>query len=228
MPSEIDKLTSIYNKSIIAKVKRKIFGDFCTHVSENNFSYLNFKENSDLYLDGYWQSEAYFGDNSLLRSTFVFNELLNSENLKLVKRINCCNSVSLHVRRGDYQGNSIYSLCDESYYINAIKILESRQLDIVLFIFSDDMLWVKNKLLSRVPEKMEINLIENNNDDSSIDMRLMSLCRNNIIANSSFSWWGAWLNQNEDKTVIAPKKWYTNKVVNAEQMNKLPKSWITL
>ena len=226
---EISSVTDIHSTNILTKLKRKFTGRLSTHILESEFTWDCIDNNKNLYLDGYWQSESSFGDiNKLKKNSFRFKLDLNSENLKLVDSINSCNSVSIHIRRGDYVGNSVYALCDEFYYKNSIEYLQNQINDLVLFVFSNDMLWVKSILLPFLTSDLKIFLVENNNLDSSIDMRLMSLCKYNIIANSSFSWWGAWLNINKEKVVIAPKKWYNNENQNFKQIQKLPKSWITI
>ena len=228
-PFEIEKLTSIYNYNILSRLKRKIFGYPSTHLIESNILVENLNNIEDAYLDGYWQSTKFFGDFNELKSKFNFNKKLNFVNQKTLKKISCTNSVSMHVRRGDYLGNSVYNLCDESYFLNAIKIIQAREKkELEIFVFSDDMIWVKKCLFNNFKEKININLIENNTQDSSVDLRLMTQCKHNIISNSSFSWWGAWLNKHNNKNIIAPKKWYKNPNQNFKQIQSLPKSWITI
>jgi hypothetical protein len=166
----------------------------------------------DCYLVGYWQSEKYFKDvTSVIRSDFTFKEPLVKQNAAVAKQINQVNAVSLHVRRGDYASNSrttaTHGLCSLEYYSNAIKYVAERIEEPVFFIFSDDVEWVKENLKMKLP----CRYVEHNQGmDSYNDMHLMSLCQHHIIANSSFSWWGAWLNPNQDKLVVAPKRWFVN------------------
>ena len=227
--SEIEKLTNIYNYNILSRLKRKIFGYPSSHLFESNILVENLNNIENAYLDGYWQSTKFFGDFNELKSNFNFKKKLNFDNQKILKKISSTNSVSMHVRRGDYLGNSVYNLCNESYFLNAIKIIQAREKkEIEVFVFSYDMNWVKKNLFNYFKEKININLIENNIQDSSVDLRLMTQCKHNIISNSSFSWWGAWLNKHKNKNIVAPKNWYNNPNENFKQIQSLPKSWITI
>ena len=114
-------------------------------------------------------------------------------------------------------------MCSLDYYFESINLLESRYDNLSLFFFSDDMVWVKKTFDDIKQQKFFVN---NNLDNSWVDMFLMSSCKHNIIANSSFSWWGAWLNDIPSKIVIAPQKWNQNKDFDAS--NLLPKEWIRL
>lgn len=182
---------------------------------------------SPAYLMGYWQSERYF-DNiaDIIRHDFTFRRPLVGPNLALDKRISETNSVSLHVRRGDYVSNpqafATHGVCSIEYYENAIKYVSERIPSPNFYVFSDDMEWVRSHLEIRHPSCY----VENNNgSDSYIDMQLMSRCKHNILANSSFSWWGAWLNANADKLVTAPRRWFANSI---ETPDLLPSAWVVL
>ncbi len=188
---------------------------------------LNLPDNT--YLSGYWQSEKYFS--SIART--IKHDLagrakpISSKNKKLTKEIKSINSISLHVRRTDYitnkHTNSYHGLCSLSYYNQAMKMVESHIKSPVYYIFSDDPDWAKENISS----KHKIVYISNNHgSDSHEDLRLMSHCKHNIIANSSFSWWGAWLNQNDDKIVIAPKNWVTD--VRERRSDLIPSDWIRI
>lgn len=181
----------------------------------------------DLYFSGYWQSEAYFKSiDSIIRSDFTFKPRLNNKNLKLKNKIDASNSVSIHIRRGDYVNNpsafKTHGVCSVEYYNKSIEEIKQRIKDPVFFIFSDDFEWVREN-------KFEISNYElvdwNHGKESYIDMQMMSYCKHNIIANSSFSWWGAWLNNNSDKVVIAPKQWFADDVKNANSEKLIPKQW---
>lgn len=166
----------------------------------------------DKYLQGYWQCEKYFKDirNVLLdKFTFPFNDD-NSRCKEILMQIQHTESVSLHVRRGDYlseQNIKIYgNICTLSYYRNAITYIKQKIKNPVFFLFTNDADWVKEHILE---EDMVIVDCNTGNRDY-LDMFLMSQCRHNIIANSSFSWWGAWLNQNAEKIVMSPSRWFKN------------------
>lgn len=199
-------------------------------VRENGLSYqgnsLKVKDNSILI--GYWQSEKYFNEfhKDIIRE-FTFKNKLLGKNKSISKVISQPNSVSVHVRRGDYindkKTNAFHGTCSPEYYQNAMEKIEGKIKKPVYFFFSDDPGWVKKHLAS----KYENHYIDwNKGRDSNVDMQLMSLCRHNIIANSSFSWWGAWLNQNNDKIVISPKKWLRGTEHNIEDL--IPSEWLKL
>ena len=185
---------------------------------------------SDCYLIGFWQSEQFFKSvESLVRQEFTFKHPLDTKNSEIAKRISSVNSVSLHVRRGDYVNNpqitNSHGLCSLEYYQNAISSIEKNITNPVFFIFSDDIEWVRaNLVLSGQSEIVS----GNTGIQSYIDMQLMCLCRHNIIANSSFSWWGAWLNNNTDKIVVAPKQWFPDEAKNVQTKDLIPEKWIRL
>ena len=179
------------------------------------------------YLLGYWQSEKYFLDiQQIIRSDFTFKQELTKQNAELAERMAKCNAVSLHVRRGDYANNpktnAAHGLCSLSYYRAAINHI-AEHVDLPeFFIFSDDIAWANENLEIGFP----CTYVDHNQGiESHNDMRLMSLCRHHIIANSSFSWWGAWLNSRADKIVVAPQRWFTNGNNTADL---LPEGWVTL
>ncbi len=179
----------------------------------------------DVYLEGYWQSEKYFKEiEEIIRSEFKIKNKPDPVNNRLGSLILGSQSVSVHIRRGDYVTdptvNKVHGICTMEYYNIAIdKILKTIK-DPHFFIFSDDLAWAENNLRINHPTTF-IN--ENSGNKSYEDMRLMSLCSHNIIANSSFSWWGAWLNENPDKIVIAPKKWFNDQRINTK--DQIPESW---
>jgi hypothetical protein len=179
----------------------------------------------NLYLNGFWQSEKYFEPvKELLVKEFSLKEKLHDANAELGNKINTCNSASLHVRRGDYVTNketqAYHGVCSIEYYQKAIAYLKIKGEIDHLFVFSDDVDWAKGNLKSDIA----ITVIDLNNP-GYLDMYLMSLCKHNIIANSSFSWWGAWLNQNSDKIVIAPNKWFANGQLTPDIY---PSGWVKL
>lgn len=168
-------------------------------------------EMEDVYLCGYWQSDKYFKDiRELILKEFTFPIQAVKSNLKLTDQMKSENSVSIHVRRSDYlteQNLKVYgNICTEKYYNNAINYIEGIIDNPHYYVFADDLQWAKEYFKG---DNYTI-VGENRGKDSYIDMYLMSQCKHNIIANSSFSWWGAWLNQNFDKKVLAPKKWFHN------------------
>jgi len=178
------------------------------------------------YLSGYWQSERYFADYAqTIREDFQFKEIPNSKNKEIVNRISSVNAVSLHVRRGDYISNSsIHPVCSLAFYAKAINYMVERVDNPMFFIFSDDISWAKENLDIKFP----VEYIDFNHEKYSYnDMRLMSLCKHHIIANSSFSWWGAWLNESNNKIVVAPKSWFSAES-GINDIDLVPKDWVRL
>lgn len=165
---------------------------------------------ANTYLNGFWQSEKYFKEiRHVLLSEFVPALPLDSENQNLASKMSECQSVSIHVRRGDYvnnpNANAFHGVLPLSYYDAAIKLLEEKIKIDALFVFSDDTQWVEQNFKFGLPQTI---ISHNSGKNSVFDIYLMSQCRHNIMANSSFSWWGSWLNSNPEKIVIAPKKWF--------------------
>ena len=184
-------------------------------IDDFNYNNTYFDVNKTYYLDGYWQSEKYFKESE----DVIRRELEPSEELLL--KLNATpfineNIVSMHIRRTDYvTSNGFHPVQSIEYYENALKIIGDYD---KLFIFSDDIEWCRNNL------KFENMLFISGLSDIE-DLYLMSMCKNNIIANSSFSWWAAWLNKNENKKVIAPSKWFGD-VANLNEKNIIPEEWI--
>jgi hypothetical protein len=197
---------------------------------QNGMDFTNdfFELPSSCYLSGYWQSERYFKEyENLIREHFTFTAPMNKCNLDIVKQIQgISGAVSLHVRRGDYiwnnHTNSIHGVCSADYYQKAMSLIAKHVFDPVYFVFSDDLDWVKANLSI---EYKHIFIDHNIGDDSFKDMQLMSFCQHHIIANSSFSWWGSWLNPSPDKIVIAPKKWFSN---GLDISDITPMAWLKL
>jgi len=168
-------------------------------------------QSGDVYLDGYWQSEKYFTDiSSVIREDFSVRSALKGKNLIFSDQMKSCESVALHVRRGDYISEpsivKSHGFCGLSYYQEAVQRLLRRVPKAHFFLFSDDLPWVKENLLQFVRPATIVDA--NHGETAYQDLRLMNLCRHHIIANSSFSWWGAWLSRHENKIVYAPRRWF--------------------
>ena len=222
--SEIDRI--VYRHGLLHKLK----GMVCTKLKlqdspssswivekEFHFDPQILEASNNILLDGYWQTEKYF----------VVKYQQNPESAKFADRIQNTESISLHVRRSDYVQNAlthrIHGTCDRDYYDRAVSYIGDRISNPHLFIFSDEPEWAKQNLKISHP-----NTIVDCNDASCNyeDLRLMSSCKHNIIANSSFSWWGAWLNSNPEKIIIAPQKWISVTTRNIKDL--IPDSWIKL
>lgn len=176
---------------------------------------------------GYFQSEEYFSDSrEFILREFTLSEMLLGANLRISKHIEDTQSVSIHVRRGDYvsdpRARLVHGVCDITYYQSAIDEISSACSGATFFLFSDDMDWAKQNI--RVPG--ELVCVEGNESRPEIDIYLMSLCRHNICANSSFSWWGAWLNRHEGKHVIVPRRWFASSDLNSTHL--IPAGWHAL
>lgn len=208
--------------------KREAFN--ITFFSEKQFNFdphISKIENNS-YIEGFFQTEKYFKSiEEVIREDFKFIFPMDVENLKFAQRIIDSNSISLHIRRGDYvqkkRYSDAYAECSLDYYQRGVEYIAQRFPEPILFIFSDDIPWVRKNL--KLPYK-SVYVSHNTGKRSSEDMRLMSLCRHNIIANSSFSWWGAWLNKNPEKLVIAPQKWFNDD--NIVQTDVIPQGWVRL
>ncbi len=180
-----------------------------TYRERTEFQYDDnlFHQQSSLFV-GTWQVESYFKDiKDIVQRSFVFKTPKDDTNKKLMKGITSSNSVAIHIRRGDYLATRWASthavIKDSTYYLNAINYINARVENPHYFIFSDDVQWARENLTIG-----NITYVDHNKGSLSyIDMYLMSLCKHNIIANSTFSWWGAWLNKNDNKIVIMPEKW---------------------
>lgn len=182
---------------------------------------------ADCYLFGYWQSEKYFNEiAATIRADFTFRNKLEARNAELADAIGSTTAISLHVRRGDYANNpktrATHGLCSLDYYHAAIKYIAERVELPCFYIFSDDIPWVQESLKTSFPCEY---VGHNRGQQSHIDMHLMSLCKHHVIANSSFSWWGAWLNPVPHKIVIAPKQWFANETATDDL---IPAGWIRI
>ncbi len=194
---------------------------------------LNFKSDilsikDDAYLDGNWQSEKYFIDfSSNLRKEFEFKSKLDRTNSLMLKTILSSNSVSIHVRRADYITNKYYlktyTPLTNDYYRRALRYIQKKYSKITVFIFSDDQKWIRNNFNLKVPM---IFVDINSGATGYNDMRLMANCQHNIMANSSFSWWGAWLNKNPQKMVIAPDNWFLEPAKDTRFL--IPPEWVRI
>jgi hypothetical protein len=179
------------------------------------------------YLIGYWHSEKYFKNyKEVIKKEFKLKTQSNEVFKKTKNKILSSNSISIHFRRGDYvtntEANKNMGTCSMEYYKRSINFIKKKIENSTFFIFSDDTQWVKDNFNFN----LNVVYVSDNNFTEYEELMLMSYCKHNIIANSTFSWWGAWLNSNQNKIIIAPKKWYQNKSRN--QKDILPSNWIKL
>ena len=183
----------------------------------------------DVLLWGRWQNEKYFKDiESDVRAAFRFRNPLNAEAVAIAKEIEATNSVSLHIRRGDYAAfkttQKLWGGTDLDYYHRAAKHIAAQIEHPQFYIFSDDIAWSRENLKLEYP--MTFVPASAAGAKGECHLELMSLCKYHIITNSTFSWWGAWLDPRPDKTVIAPKQWQASPKVMSTEL--VPADWILL
>ena len=203
-----------------------LFTDISPHIYDSRFEQLK----NGIALLGYFQNENYFQKHTEeICKDFTFSQPLSEHNQKIASHISACQSVSLHIRRGDYLSDKnnaqTFATLSIEYYQAAIKFIRQRVESPHFFVFSDDMEWAMAQFTGSSFDYVDINRGKN----SYNDMRLMTRCKHHIIANSSFSWWGAYLNCNSEKIVIAPENWYKNDEKNALAIaNLLPRTWVKM
>jgi len=182
----------------------------------------------DVYLDGFWQSEKYFkGAEDEIREHLMVITQPSPANQQMLSTIKKTNAISVHIRRADYVTNphtlSFHGICSMEYYQKAADLVKSKVDNPVFFVFSDDIAWAKENINFNT-EQFFADM--NNADTNYEDLRLMYSCKHHIIANSSFSWWGAWLNPLKEKMVIAPRTWFSQQGLDAGDI--VPESWIRI
>lgn len=184
---------------------------------------------SDVYLDGYWQTEKYFLDiKELIENEFTLKEQPDKRNASVLAEIIAVNSVSVHIRRTETiirsrgGGPSLMASCPLNYFENCAKTISKYVRDPVFFVFSDDINWVKNNLTLDYPT----HYVDHNDAEKDyMDLFLMSHCKHNIMPASTFSWWGAWLNSNHNKIVLTPKYWYKRAARAINYSDLILQSW---
>ena len=186
------------------------------------------KQEGNVYLEGFWHSEKYFKDiENVIRQEFTIRDEPDALNKEMANKIMACEPVSIHIRRGDYvsdkKTNEFHGTCSLEYYNDAIGIITKEIKAPHFFVFSDDPVWVQDNLKLKFSTTY---LVYNGAEKAYEDLRLMSLCKHHIIANSSFSWWGAWLSGNPYKIVIAPKKWFNDETIDTSDL--IPDEWFRI
>ena len=219
--SRNEKMRYVYNEhSFIGKVLSKLIGPKKNYKRESDFpskeSVFEFREG---YLVGYWQNEVFFRDvKDRIREIFEFKDIKHNA---IEDRIIASESVAVHIRRGDYlQYEEKYGgICNKDYYRKAIEYMREHVPNAFFFIFSDDEEYARS-----VYHDEDMEVVEGNGGENSYyDMYYMSKCKHNIVANSTFSWWGAYLNSNENKIVIRPERFN-----NVEKKDIYPDSWVII
>ena len=226
-PEEVITLIGVEKKNRISKwvtptYKKNVYREPFYHFDKNFF-----KSKKNVLLKGGWQSEKYFKPyEKEIRESLQLNKDLVKDVVNKGEKLQQQNSVSVHIRRGDYLRKQIifewHGVMSKDYYINALNLLQSKTKDIKAYYFTDDTDWVSQNLLPLFNGEI-VSLSTKSHYE---DLYLMSHCQHNIIANSSFSWWGAWLNTNPNKIVIGPKKWFDKGFKDTQDV--IPSGWVKI
>ena len=215
-------------RHLLAKVGslRPLRGQHFLAEAPNMLASSFFSTPAETYLHGYWQSDRFFGRYAdRIRQAFAFAEAVDSQTIDVLTQISAGPSASIHIRRGDYltgKNASLYSQCNPEYFMASMKILIERFGALKFFVFSDDPVWAAGFFADK---GYNLEIISKNTGASSYnDMRLMSACDHHVISNSTFSWWGAWLNPKIDKVIIAPKNW----IAGLSSSQVIPAGWIAI
>lgn len=208
--------------------KSRPFGPACYEERSIRFDKRMLQIRGDAYIMGYWQSYRYFeGYSRLIRTEFTPRHQISPPAAVYLREITAVNAVSVHVRRGDYvsnpAANAFHGTCDLQYYRDAVQAIEDRVKNPRFFVFSDDLQWAKANLDFVYPSRF-VEFVDRVHDVEEI--HLMSCCQHNIIANSSFSWWGAWLNDHPNRIVVSPKQWFRDPKIDTSDL--IPPDWLRL
>ena len=227
-PRQLREMTDSFADPV-SRIRRKLFGrkDLSYREASCDFDPLVFRKEPAL-LQGCFQSERYFEDiqdqvrNAYRFRNLVFNERVKGYREQILEKKG--RAVAVHLRRGDYLDPKFFGLyqgiCTDEWYEKAIYTMKKRVPDAAFFFFSNDPDWVKEHYSGR-----DLVTVEGGSEDAGYeDLYLMHLCSHQIIANSSFSWWGAWLNENKDKIVICPEQWFAD----GRQTDIICKDWIKI
>lgn len=225
--NEIFYLKNRFSSQLIEKITNKILGRKSSYLLESNLNfdsnYFNTPDNS--YLEGYFQSENYFKPiEKKIREEFSFKNPIQNHSVDILNQIQSTNSICVNIRRADFVTNDFHGTCGVNYYHQAEEIIESKIENPVYYIFSDDMDWCRENIYF----KNEFHFVGHihKGDKFQDYLRLMSACKDFIIPNSSFAWWAAYLSKNENKIVVAPKRWNSSTEFDTTSLT-LP-NWILI
>ena len=223
---------SLLNKKILAnktidRIVKKAIGKKITYFKEPHFHFYRkfFSLGANLYLDGYWQSEKYFKDHSqVIRQDFTFKNKPQGKTLDLLNKIKSENAVCVNVRRGDFITTPLHGILDTGYYKTAENLINEKVSSPYFYVFSDDIGWCREHLTFSGPT----NYVSHDFAGEKFQeyLQLMIQCKHFIIPNSSFGWWAAWLNNNPEKIVIAPKRWFNKGPKDTQDL--IPETWIQI
>lgn len=215
---------SAFGKLVTALKNRGRIAQICEKTKAFDPSVLNWRGSA--HLSGYWQSEKYFAQCAdIVRQDFALKQPYSPRRQDTLSKIRSVETpISVHVRRGDYvtnqRANAIHGTCDPSWYKEAMALMASKTASSSFFIFSDDPTWAKANL----PRYEGTIFVEPQSDGRDAeDLHLMAACHSHIIANSTFSWWGAWLNPRQEKQVIAPAQWFRSAA--HDDTSIIPATW---
>ena len=234
--TETSQIASLRKKDqgFVSKLLRKTIGTTPSFYWEHDKGY-NFKEDiftqpKSIYLQGCWLSERYFESvETEVRSFFEFPLFNDPRNIDIASQIAVeLAPVSIHIRRGDYLKSSIHKNIDYKQYLTeAISTLKDKTVVSTFYVFSDDIPYAQSVLQAHSSNEAPFHFINWNSAEASFnDMHLISLCKHNIITNSTFSWWGAWLNNHPQKIILSPAHWFSKNELNNNSI--LPDTWIQL
>ncbi|NHZ84837.1 MAG: hypothetical protein GWP19_03035 [Planctomycetia bacterium] len=196
-------------------------------IDHANFSLMAVEKSPNVYLTGYWQNNNIIEEyKNLFSGELLLKHPISTHNETYLKSIISTNSVAIHFRRGDYiskpNTRKVHAACSDDYYYKSIEYIQKKNSNLHYFIFSDDISWVRNNFTFST----NITFVDNEKPVYE-HLFLMSQCKHQITANSTFSWWAAWLNPNKDKIIITPKYWYYDKQLN-NTVIRIPKEWIII
>jgi hypothetical protein len=226
--AEVQRLKKkVLNNKRVDLLTKKILGINRTYIKEPHFHFCPeiFSQGPNIYLDGYWQTEKYFLNcKEAIRNDFTFRKPPGKNILELLNKINECNAVCVNVRRGDFLVNSYHGAISTDYYERGASIVREKISNVHFFVFSDDIEWCQQNL--KLPDTTTYVTHEYAGGKFSDYLRLMIHCKHFIIPNSTFGWWSAWLNNNDDKIVIAPEKWFGSGPKDTQDI--IPDDWIKI
>lgn len=228
-PQEIQRVKGTSRKGLVSSLNRRLNPYYRSPIFGESFfrpydpTILETPKN--IYLAGFWQSEKYFADiQDVIRREFTIKYEVDSRSQAIAKMIASTQSISLHVRRGNYvsnsQVNSVHGTCSIEYYQECVKRIRQTVTSPHFFVFSDDLNWVRANLYLDYPTTF---VVHNDASRDYEDLRLMSQCKHHILANSTFSWWGAWLGNSPKSQVIAPCRWFNTPDIDTRDL--IPSEW---
>lgn len=222
---------SISNNWFLKLIVNKFNNIWTVHLNQNKheINFIDYRSTKNLTINGRFQSELFFKTHRAdIIKSLVFKDIMTKQGRQLITKIQNENSVAIHIRRGDYVSHPLFKeslgFVGVKYYLEAISFLKDKETNLIFYVFSDDIQWCINHLSSDVDFIFMKNAFASNHSHS--DFIIMSNCRHHIIANSTFSWWSAYLNDKKHNYIIAPRNWSKNGVEN--NIHRIPEHWTIL